>query len=564
MRLIAGLLLLLIAVPLVAQTLAPADVAYIDSIMAATYKPREPGGTFLVAVNGKPVYRKAFGLANVELEVPNKPEYVFRVGSISKQFTAVSMLQLAQAGKLTLSDDIRKHLPWYATHGRTITIAHLLSHTSGIPSYTEKPDFGERMKSGISKRGIAEYVMNDSLLFEPGSDWSYSNSGYAVANLVIEAVSGMPFEEYLQKNIFDPLGMKHTTVGTEERVIPGSVTGYDKTGEGLYRPSAHLDWSWPYGGGQVLSSVDDMLAWDEALYTDKLLSKEWRTKAWTSALLPGSTKTNYGFGWSVGSWKGLEIIAHGGAINGFLCDGVRIPSKHVYVIAFSNNTSAPPRFAAEIAVRIAGKPMVKPEPVAVDATTLNEYVGMYEVTRSGGRLTTNSTAEKQYRAVSVANDTLFSQRTGGGKNPMQAVGKDLFGFGDSNAYAKFIRDQKGSVIACEIFQEPITIGPVDRELKTDLPLPSEKVEITLDASTLEQYRGKYQLVPGFVITVTTEGNRIFGQATGQERFEMFPQSENVFFLKVVDASMEFVKNEKGEVVSAILNQGGKRPLTKIE
>jgi len=189
---------------------------------------------------------------------------------------------------------------------------------------------------------------------------------------------------------------------------------------------------------------------------------------------------------------------------------------------------------------------------------------MYEVTRSGGRLITNSTTEKQYRAISVANDTLFAQRSGSGKSALKPVGNDLFALASPNTYAKFVRDSKNAVIACEIFQEPMTVGPIAREVKTELPLPGEKQQITLDARTLEKYRGQYQLVPGFVITVTTEGERIFGQATGQPRFELFPQSETVFFLKVVDASMEFTLNEKGDVVSALLNQGGRRPLTKIE
>ena len=564
MRIFPLFLVVMIVVPLEAQTLSPADVSYIDSIMTSKYKPDEPGGVLLVAVDGNPVYRKAFGLANVELGVSNKPEYAFRVGSISKQFTAVCMLQLAQAGKLRLDDDIRTILPWYTTHGRTITIANLLSHTSGIPSYTEKPDFAEKINTAISRRGIAEYVMGDSLLFEPGTDWSYSNSGYALANLVIEEVSKMPFEEYLDQNVFKPLGMGHSTVGTNDRVIPGAVGGYDRAGEGTYRPAAHLDWSWPYGGGQILSSVDDMLAWDEALYSDKLLSIEWRKKAWTSFVLTNGTTTNYGYGRSVGAWDGLVVITHGGAINGFLSEDVRIPSKHVYVIAFSNNTSVRPSFAVDIALRVAGHPIRTPEAVAIEAGLLKQYEGMYEVTRSGGRLTTNSTTEQLYRAISVANDTLFSQRSGGLKSPLRAVGKDLFTFGESNTYARFVLDAEGRILALEIFQEPVTTGPVARERRTNLPLPSEKIGITLDAQILERYQGKYQLVPGFIITVTTEGNRIFGQATGQPQFELFPESETVFFLKVVDASMEFIKNDKGEVVSAVLNQGGKRPLTKIE
>ena len=564
MRLLQLFVVLVVAVPVGAQTLSRADHAYIDSLVGATYKMNEPGGTVLVAINGKPVYRKAFGLASVELKVPNAPESVFRVGSISKQFTAVAMLQLAQAGKLSLEDDIRKYLPWYDTHGRLITIANLLSHTSGIPSYTEKPGFEKMMNTTITKRGLAEYVMGDSLLFEPGTDWSYSNTGYAMANLVIEAVSEMPFEDYLQRNIFQALGMRYSTTGSNDRTIPGAVTGYDRIGEGQYKPSACLDWSWPYGGGQVLSSVDDMLKWDEALYTDKVLEEQWRAKAWTSFILADGRESNYGFGWSVGTWKGLKVIEHGGAINGFLSNAIRIPSKHVYVIALSNNTSAPPRFTDQIALRLAGQPMVLPVALEADSATLNDYVGMFLVERSGGRLTSNSTTEQLYRAITLSNDTLSAQVTGGAKTPLRPIGKDLFTFGESFTFARFVRNPDGAVTAVEISQEPITIGPASVEKKTDVPLPAPKPTVTLDAKTLERYRGKYQLVPGFIIEITTEGDRIFGQATGQPRFELFPESDTLFNLRVVDASIEFVLDEKGEVVSAFLNQRGRRPLTKID
>jgi hypothetical protein len=406
--------------------------------------------------------------------------------------------------------------------------------------------------------------MGDSLLFEPGTDWSYSNTGYAVANLVVEAVSEMPFEDYLQRNIFQALGMTYSTTGSNDRTIPGAVTGYDRIGEGQYKPSACLDWSWPYGGGQVLSSVDDMLKWDEALYTDKVLEEQWRAKAWTSFILADGRESNYGFGWSVGTWKGLKVIEHGGAINGFLSNAIRIPSKHVYVIALSNNTSAPPRFTDQIALRLAGWPMVLPAAIEAGSATLNDYVGMFLVERSGGRLTSNSTTEQLYRAITLSNDTLSAQVTGGAKTPLRPIGKDLFTFGESFTFARFVRNGDGAVTAVEISQEPITIGPASVEKKTDVPLPVPKPTVTLDAKTLERYRGKYQLVPGFVIEITTEGDRIFGQATGQPRFELFPESDTLFNLRVVDASIEFVLDEMGEVVSAFLNQRGRRPLTKID
>ena len=351
-----------------AQQLSRADRAYVDSIMAASYRPNGPGAVIMVARNGTPLYRKAYGLASVELNVPNRPEYLFRIGSVSKQFTAVAMLQLAQAGKVSLTDDIRTYLPDYSTHGRTITIEHLLTHTSGIPSYTEKPGFIKEILMDKSKEEIVKFFMDDSLLFEPGSDWSYSNSGYVLAGLVIEKVSGTSLEEYLQKNLFLPAGMIHTAIGTYEKVLPGAVTGYDQAGDSAYRPAAYLSWTWPYAAGAIVSSVDDMLKWDEALYTEKLLPRRWLEKAWTSFTLPGGEPTHYGYGWTSCEFRGLPLITHGGGINGFVCDAIRIPSKHLYVVVLSNFTGKDPSdIASRVALRVAGTALAEPAVRAVDS-----------------------------------------------------------------------------------------------------------------------------------------------------------------------------------------------------
>jgi CubicO group peptidase (beta-lactamase class C family) len=539
-----------------AQQLSKNDEIYIDSLMNANYKPTEPGAVLLIAEDGKAVYRKAFGLASIELTVPNRPEFTFRIGSMTKQFTAVSILQLAEKGKLSLQDDIRTYLPQYNTHGRRITVENLLTHTSGITSYTEKGDFYKNIAIDQTKDQIAQYFMNDSLLFEPGTDWSYSNSGYVVAGLIVEKVTGMPLNEYFDKNIFEPLGMSYTTTGTSDHVIPLAVSGYEGAENGTFKPAGYLSWTWPYAAGDIVSNVDDLLKWDESFYTNRILDKDWITKAWTSFELKNGQKTNYGYGWSVNDYKGLQIISHGGAINGFLSDGIRIPSRHLYVVILSNKaTIGPGKFSSLIAMRLVGKPIASPPGFKISQKKMKEFMGVYLVHRVGSRITSNAGSDKVYRYITLTNDSLFSQRTGASKTAMLNVGEDLFLFNESSNYAQFHRDGKGKVNSVEIFSIPTNYGPNESEPLTELPLPVEKVIVSIPESVTSKYKGKYDFGGGLFMDVITEGSRVYLQPGGQEKEEMFPESDTKFFFKSVDATVEFQVSANGTVTGMIFKQG---------
>lgn len=558
--------LLLVSITLLhTQELSKSDEAYIDSIMSANYKLDEPGAAILLAIDGKPVFRKAYGLASVELNVPNKPEYLFSIGSMTKQFTAVCILQLAQDGKLVLKDDIKKYLPEYDTHGKIITLENLLSHTSGITSYTEKEDFDKKITIDHSKNEIMKYFMEDSLIFDPGTDWSYSNSGYVVLGLIVEKVSGVPLSEYMQKHLFEPAGMTNTVIGSYDHVTPNAVTGYESAGDKRYKVASYLSWTWPYAAGDIVSCVDDMQKWDEALYTDKLLKKEWREKAWKSFVLASGQETNYGFGWGLGKYNGMNVVSHGGAINGFLSDGIRIPSKHLYLVVLSNKAvKSPSEFSNLIALRAAGNPVKEHSAITLSSQHLQEYVGAFNVHRVGGRITKNTTKNKMYRYIILKNDTLFTQRTGGSKTPLIPVGTDLFMSKASRMMYKFNRDKDQKIVSLELYTEPLNYGPNELETKADVPMPAERTAISLDEKQLAPYKGKYDFGGGFIMTVTIDGNKIFTQATGQPSIEIYPETETKFFLKVVDATIEFVKDANGTVTGLVLTQGRKMEAKKIE
>lgn len=537
---------------------------YIDSVMNANYSSKEPGAVLLVAKDGKPVFTKAYGIANLELNIPNKTDYAFCIGSMTKQFTAVCILQLAQQGKVDLKDDIKKYLPDYNTHGRIITIENLLSHTSGITSYTEKEGFEKTLMNDLSKNEMLKTFMDDSLLFEPGSDWSYSNSGYFLAGLIVEKVSGIPFEDYLQKNIFDVVGMKHTYTGTHQKSIPGFVSGYERADSASYMPAGYYSWGWVFSAGYLISTVGDLLKWDEALYSNKLVDQKWIQKAHTSFILNNGDNANYGYGWAMANYNGLDYVTHGGAINGFISNGYRIPSQHIYVVVLSNNSGKSPNEAStSIALKVAGQPLEHPKPVALTAAQAKEYEGAYRMLRSGGRLITNSTKEEMFRYIFYKEDSLYSMKTGGTKFTMHYAGNDLFFFKEEFKFIKFNRDANKKIVSLVTYTVP-NYGPADIQEKTDKPLPAEKEAVTVDPKIYSQYVGKYDFGGNFFITITTDGKSIFGQATGQSKFDMYPENETSYFLKIVDAKIIFNKDSSGKVAGMVLDQGGKHEAKKVE
>jgi CubicO group peptidase (beta-lactamase class C family) len=539
-----------------------AVASYIDSLMNTSFKPGQPGAVILVAKDGIPVFRKAYGRANMELSVPNKPENVFAIASMTKQFTAVCILQLVQQGKVSLQDDIRKYLPNYNTQGRVVTIEHLLTHSNGVPNITMRPDFGRRGVVEPSEEELLGCVMTDSLLFEPGSDCSYNDFGYTLAALIVERVSGISYSEYLQKNIFEPLGMKSSTSGTRERSIPLLVSGYSSAGDTLFRPAEYFSWRWNLGMGDIVTCVDDLLKWDEALYTDKLLSQDLLKKAWSPYILADGRKTNYGYGWAVSQFEDMQMIWHPGGMEGFRSISIRIPSQHLFVAAMSNNgsTGAILSRAKDIALKVAGRLAATPSFQRLTAEQLQEYSGVYETRQNGLFVLANQTRGKVYRNVTVQDTLLVAQRTGGPKTKLHNVGKDLFMFEGSQTYARFHRDNNLKPISIEVYTEPWSWGPNRFDMKTDIPLPQKKVPIVLGENTLKAYAGKYTFAGDDYVKVRVDSLRIYVNTIG----EIFPESETRFFSTMVDARIEFLKNPKGGITGLIWTTLGSVQAKKID
>ena len=298
--------LLLTSPALAAGQSCPADYAkQARALVEEQVKAGRFSGSVLVAKDGAPLLREGFGAADREWDIPNAPDTKFRLGSLTKQFTATAILQLAEAGKLSVDDPVSKFYADAPAAWSKITIKHLLSHTSGIPSYTGIPNFFSKgaSKLPLKPEEIVKLTQDKPLEFEPGAKYAYDNTGYVLLGVVIEKVSGQTYADYLSQHIFQPLGMKNTGYDVSGEILAKRASGYEP-GKGGWRNADYLDMTLPYAAGSLYSTVDDLLIWNTALTDGKILTDASRKAAWTENL------NHYGFGWGIAMQDGHERVSH--------------------------------------------------------------------------------------------------------------------------------------------------------------------------------------------------------------------------------------------------------------
>jgi len=323
----------------------------IDQILSEHFEPYEPGATVIAVRDGETVFRGAYGLANMELQVAMEPDMVLRIASLSKQFTATGVLILVETGQLSLDDGIEKHLPGYPPHGQQITIRHLLTHTSGIPDIYSNPKWQDVKRDDLPPDAVIALFEDEPLDFPPGEQFKYVNSGYFLLGQIIEAVTKRTYEQFLQESIFEPLGMEKTQTEPVYRIIPRRASGYNFV-DGEFIRCGFLNMDHIQGPGNLRSTVDDLAKWDAALYTEHLLPAASLEMLWTPHTLPGGESTHYGFGMGIGDLDGHRMIAHRGNINGFDAYGLRLPDSRIYVAILMNHGN-PEVGSGDLAKRVA-------------------------------------------------------------------------------------------------------------------------------------------------------------------------------------------------------------------
>jgi CubicO group peptidase (beta-lactamase class C family) len=433
-------ILIVIALSMSCVCFAQEPVSRMEQVIQSYVDGKKFMGTVLVAQNGKILLDKGYGSANLEWNIPDSPSTKFRIGSMTKQFTAAAILLLEERGKLKTDDLIKKYMPDAPAAWDKITIFNLLTHTSGIPSFTSFPDYRSTEATPTTPEKLVERFRDKPLDFQPGEKWDYSNSGYVLLGYLLEKISGQTYKEFIQENIFKPLGMNDSGYDSNSAIIPHRASGYTPTPNGPVN-AGYIDMTIPFSAGALYSTTDDLLRWEQGLFGGKVLSAASLKKMTTPF------KNDYAFGLGVRSDKGHTVIEHGGGIEGFNTQMSYFPEDKLTVIVLSNLNGGAP---AEIAPKLA----------------------------------------------SVA---------------------------------------RGEAVV----------------------LPSERKEITVPKDVLTQYVGTYELTPNFSIVVTLEGDQLMTQATHQPKVPMFAESPTRFFLKVVDAEVQFSKDPQGKVNSLTLYQGGR-------
>jgi CubicO group peptidase (beta-lactamase class C family) len=417
------------------------DLARMDQVVQSYVARGQFMGSVLVARGDQIVLSKGYGSANLEWNVPNDSSTKFRLGSVTKQFTAASILLLGERGKLKVDDPVKSHYPDAPAAWDKITIFNLLTHTSGIPSFTEFPDYAKGEPFPATPEELVARFRDKPLEFEPGTKWRYSNSGYVLLGYLIERISGQKYAKFVQENIFQPLGMRDSGYDSNDAIILHRAAGY-APGSGGPRNAGFIDMSIPFSAGSLYSTTEDLLRWERGLFGGKVLSDASLRKMTTPFL------GNYAFGLMVEFREGRRVISHGGGIEGF-----------------------------------------------------NTYLAYYP--------------EDQVTVVVLGN---------------------LNG------------------------QAPEAIGGLLGDLAhgQQVQLSSEIKSVEVPPETLAHYVGAYQMAPGLNMLVTLDGGQLLIKLGNQKAVPVFPESETMFFAKVVDAKIEFAKPDAEGVPSQlILHQNGR-------
>lgn len=520
-----------------------------DDIVAQYYNDNNaPGATVLVAKNGKPIYRKAVGKSNLELDVDMIPENVFMLASITKQFTAVAILMLEEKGKLSLDDPITKFIPDYPTQGKTITVHHLLNHTSGIKSYTSIGDLRQVARQDKTLDELIDYFKNEPMDFNPGDAYSYNNSGYVLLGKIIEVVSAENYADFIHNHIFQPLGMNASQYGSNTKLIKNRAMPYEETDNG-YVNASYLSMSLPHAAGALTSTIDDMLKWQNALTSNTLIKASTLQKAINGSILNNGEHIDYGYGLSELTFKGSKGYTHSGGIFGTSTDGIYFIEEDVYVIGLSNcNCNNINGLTAKLAALAIDKPYpTMKDVIQLSEEQLKQWVGAYEF------------EDGAIRHVYLENGQLKSMRESETNTPFDIFPLSENRFMFENEFIEYIFSKSEDGNRRVVFS---TESQDFKGKETNKPMPKPRSEIKLSNEILKQYIGTYQLAQNFNVEVTVEGNQIFGQATGQGKFEVFAENETTFFAKVTALKMVFNKNTSGKVESFTLYQGGEETIAK--
>ena len=548
----------------------------IDDLLSRYYDYGLLNASVLVAENGEIIYSEGYGYANIEFDIKNSPNTVHRIGSITKQFVATMIMQFVEENIIDLDEKMTTYLKNYRKDtGDKVTIHHLLTHTSGIPSYTGYPGFWtDSSRNPYTTDELISKFCEGDLEFEPGSEFKYNNSGYVLLAKIIEEVTGKSYEENIQERIFDKIGMSNTYLDRPSKIIKNRAAGYDKNG-GEYVNTRYMDVKNAFGAGDIASTVEDLFLWDQALYDESILTEISKEKMFTPFL------SSYGYGWGISKMENpaggdsLTMYSHTGGINGFNSLISRIINDKNLIVILNNTGGAPLGDIRNNIIKILyGKDYDYPKkPISthlheiINESGIDKAVEVYnQLKEEEGEIFDFSEGELNFLGYTFLRQNKYDEAIKlfqlnidaypESYNTYDSMGEALMNKGDKEGA---IKNYKKSI---ELNSQNLNGYTMLKKLGVDIEKPADS---KVSEEQLKKYVGEYQLFPNFNITISNNGKELFAQATGQGKFQVFPETETLFYYKVVDAKIKFTVNEDGSVNSLTLFQAGKEiPGKRIE
>jgi D-alanyl-D-alanine carboxypeptidase len=518
---------------------------YATDLLHRNYRADAPGAAVLVARGDTVLFRAARGEADVEKDVPLRPDSVFRIGSVSKQFAAAGVLKLVEAGKVKLDDPLSKYVPGYPGADR-ITVLQLLNHTSGVKSYTGLPGYMEGpIRRDLTTAQMIDVFKDEKPDFAPGEKWSYSNSGYVLVGAVIEAASGKPWHVYLDDVLFKPLGMRHTGYGHDPAFASQQVRGYSYDGDKLV-PMRPISMTQPHAAGALVSNVDDLLKWNRALHEGRVLKDATYARMITPVGKAADEGIGYGFGLFNDTVRRHKALYHGGGIFGFISSMRYVPGPDITVVVLENDDASngeerADALARKLAAMAMGEPYPAMQAVKVDAPALQAAEGVY---RFDG---------ETRRILRVVDDTLTAQRDRGPRVPLTPIAADDFLYEDGFNRLVLERDARGSIRGLRFFPNGDGEGIVGA--RTNDPLPSAPVGMQLPRAALERLSGAYAN-GGMTMKVFLEGEVLKAQLPEQPPVGLRATSPTMFDVEETGATVEFSAGD-APATQVTMRQGGR-------
>lgn len=502
------------------------------------------GAAMLIVKDGKTIYQNFTGLSSIAHEVPITKSTRFPIGSITKQFTATSILLLQEEGRLSTEDFIEEYLPEFPQDRYPVRLRHLLVHTSGIPSGSESKTLKRSFRGTSTAQDFRDFIKDEPLLFPPGEQSDYSNNGFILLGLIIEKVSGMSYADFIKSRIFDPLEMNDTQVGDYTDVIAQRATGYTRDNEGTVIHAPHH--SALFAAGAIISTPSDMNKWAEALFSGRIISDKSLAEMLKNRELTNGDLLNMGFGWEINKIGDQLSYEHSGSQPGYKSYSIYLPKEKLYVITMQNAEYGSP---SPLSIKAAALAIGNPYPAETDVidlseSSINHFVGTYLL---------NGTSE---RVVGMKDGKLFYKAPGGLSQSLRAINDSTLVFNNSYRQLKFGKKNNLG------FSEMISSNRIRsaKGVKTSMDAGEENKAVSLSIETMQQYVGTYAIDGLGEMSVFLEKGALFAEPKGSDKLELIPKGANKFFIEEIGAEIEFtLRNVDGTEVQEmnILLEGNK-------